>query len=90
MASAFWPPPGLPRLPIAVTWVNTFSLLSSAGTMTLAIRAVHRSRQRLLRRYLSTLALGVTFLAVQRSEWIRSVVYGLKMTGACMAALFTC
>src|SRR6202522_4758835 len=47
MQSAFWPPPALPRLPIAVTWVNTFILLSSAVTMTLVRRALHQSRQRL-------------------------------------------
>ena len=29
----FWPPPALPRLPIFVTWINTFVLLSSAVTM---------------------------------------------------------
>jgi cytochrome c oxidase subunit III len=89
MASAFWPPPGLPRLPIAVTWLNTFVLLSSAGTMTLALRAVHRSRQRLLRRYLvATLALGVTFLAVQGSEWVRLVAHGLKLSGSMYGSTF--
>ena len=89
MSSAFWPPPGLPRLPIAVTWVNTFVLLSSAGTMTLALRAVHRSRQRLLRRYLvATLALGVTFLAVQGSEWVRLVAHGLKLSGSMYGSTF--
>src|SRR5580704_12889563 len=89
MASAFWPPPGLPRLPIAVTWVNTFVLLSSALTMTLAIRAAHRSRQRLLRRYLlATLALGVTFLAVQGSEWVRLVAHGLKLSSGMYGGTF--
>lgn len=81
LQAAFWPPPALPRLPIAVTWVNTFVLLSSALTMTLALRAAHRSRQRLLRRYLvATVALGVTFLAVQGSEWVRLVAHGLKLS----------
>src|ERR1700680_2966159 len=28
MQAAFWPPPGLPRLPTAVTWVSTFVLLA--------------------------------------------------------------
>jgi cytochrome c oxidase subunit 3 len=80
LSAPFWPPPALPRLPIAVTWVNTFVLLSSALTTTLALRAAHRSRQRLLRRYLlATLALGVTFLAVQGSEWVRLVAHGLKL-----------
>src|SRR5260370_1819033 len=89
MSSAFWPPPGLPHLPIAVTWVNTFVLLSSVGTMTLALRAVHRSRQRLLRRYLvATLALGVTFLAVQGSEWVRLVSHGLKLSSGSYGSFF--
>ena len=89
LQAAFWPPPSLPRLPIAVTWVNTFVLLSSALTMTLAIRAAHRSRQRLLRRYLlATLALGVTFLAVQGSEWVRLVAHGLKLSSGMYGGTF--
>jgi cytochrome c oxidase subunit 3 len=89
MSTAFWPPPALPRLPIAVTWVNTFILLSSAVTMTLALRAVHRSRQRLTRRYLlATLALGVTFLCVQGSEWVRLVAHGLKLSSGMYGGTF--
>jgi heme/copper-type cytochrome/quinol oxidase subunit 3 len=89
MSTAFWPPPALPRLPIAVTWVNTFILLSSAVTMTLALRAVHHSRQRLTRRYLlATLALGVTFLAVQGSEWVRLVAHGLKLSSGMYGGTF--
>src|SRR5208282_338245 len=89
MSAALWPPPALPRLPIAVTWVNTFVLLSSALTMTLALRAVHRSRQRLTRRYLlATLALGVTFLAVQGSEWVRLVAHGLKLSSGTYGGTF--
>lgn len=89
MSAAFWPPPSLPRLPIAVTWINTFVLLSSAATMTLALRAVHRSRQRLTRRYLlATLALGMTFLAVQGSEWVRLVAHGLKLSSGAYGGTF--
>ena len=89
LQAAFWPPPALPRLPIAVTWVNTFVLLSSALTMTLALRAAHRSRQRLTRRYLlATLALGVTFLAVQGTEWVRLVAHGLKLSSGAYGGTF--
>jgi len=89
MSAAFWPPPSLPRLPIGVTWVNTFVLLSSALTMTLALRAIHRSRQRLTRRYLlATLVLGVTFLAVQGSEWVRLVAHGLKLSSGMYGGTF--
>src|SRR5271163_3701778 len=70
----FWPPPGLPRLPIFVTSINTMVLLASAVTMGLAVRAVHRNRQRLLRRWLGiTGVLGITFLLVQGSEWVRLI-----------------
>ena len=89
LQAAFWPPPTLPRLPIAVTWVNTFVLMSSAATMGLAVRAVHRSRQRLTRRYLAfTLALGVTFLLVQGSEWVRLVAHGLKLSSGSYGGTF--
>src|SRR5579863_2711585 len=89
MQAAFWPPPGLPRLPIAVTWVNTFVLLASAGTISMAVSAVHQNRQRLTRRYLlATLALGVTFLAVQGSEWVRLVAHGLKLSSGSYGGFF--
>lgn len=89
LSAPFWPPPALPRLPIEVTWINTFVLLASAVTMTLALRAVHHSRQRLLRRYLlATLALGVTFLAVQGSEWVRLVAHGLKLSSGAYGGTF--
>src|ERR1700738_2209729 len=89
LQAAFWPPPGLPRLPIAVTWVNTFVLLTSAVTVSMALRAVHQSRQRWLRRYLlATLALGITFLAVQGSEWVRLVSRGLKLSSGLFGGTF--
>lgn len=89
LSAPFWPPPAMPRLPIAVTWLNTFVLLTSAVTMTLALRAVHKSRQRLTRRYLlATLALGVTFLAVQGSEWVRLVSHGLKLSSGMYGGTF--
>lgn len=89
LAAPFWPPPGLPRLPLAVTWVNTFVLLGSALTMFLAVRAVHQSRRRLLRRWLVTsLLLGAAFLAVQGSEWIRLVAHGLKLSSGAYGGTF--
>jgi heme/copper-type cytochrome/quinol oxidase subunit 3 len=89
LSSPFWPPPALPHLPIAITWVNTFVLLSSAATMFFAVRAVHQNRQRLLRQWLGiTGALGVTFLAVQGSEWVRLVAHGLRLSSGTYGATF--
>ncbi len=89
MQAPFWPPPAQPRLPIGVTWINTFVLLTSAGTMGLALRAVHQSRQRLLRRWLAvTGVLGVVFLGVQGSEWVRLVAQGLTLSSGSYGATF--
>ncbi len=85
----FWPPPGLPRLPIFVTWINTFVLMTSAVTMYLTVRAVHQNRQRMLRRWMGiTVFLGATFLAVQGSEWVRLVAHGLKLSSGTYGATF--
>jgi len=89
LGAAFWPPPGLPNLPLTVTWINTFVLLSSAVTMFLAVRAVHANRQRQLKRWLViTAILGTTFLAVQGSEWVRLVAHGLYMSSGTYGATF--
>ena len=85
----FWPPPGLPRLPIFVTWINTFVLIASGITMYLGVRAVHQNRQRLMRRWLAiTGVLGTVFLAVQGSEWVRLVAHGLKLSSGTYGATF--
>jgi cytochrome c oxidase subunit III len=89
LSAPFWPPPALPRLPIQVTWVNTGVLMTSAITMYLAVRAVHKNRQRLLRQWLViTGILGVAFLAVQGSEWVRLVAHGLRLTSGMYGATF--
>ncbi|MGH7949103.1 MAG: cytochrome c oxidase subunit 3 [Candidatus Binataceae bacterium] len=89
LQAAFWPPPGLPQLPIAVTAFNTFVLLGSAVTMLLAVRAVHQSRQRLLRRWLTVTALlGVAFLSIQGSEWVRLISHGLHLSSGTYGATF--
>ncbi|HUA33311.1 MAG TPA: cytochrome c oxidase subunit 3 [Candidatus Binataceae bacterium] len=89
LSAPFWPPPALPRLPIEITWINTGVLLTSAVTMFMAVRAVHQNRQRLLRQWLViTGILGVTFLAVQGSEWVRLVAHGLRLTSGTYGATF--
>lgn len=89
LGAPFWPPPGLPRLPIQVTWVNTFVLLSSAGTMNLAVRSIRRNRPDRLRLWLGVTALlGTTFLAVQGGEWIRLIAHGLHLSSGTYGATF--
>jgi heme/copper-type cytochrome/quinol oxidase subunit 3 len=89
LGSAFWPPPGLPRLPIQVTWGNTFILTASAFTMMLAVRAVHRNQRRLLRQWIGmTLLLGMTFLGVQGTEWVRLISHGLRLSSGAYGSTF--
>ena len=89
LSAPFWPPPALPRLPLTVTWINTFVLMSSSITMYLAVRAVHQNRQRLTRRWLViTAVLGTTFLAVQGSEWVHLVAHGLTLKSGSYGSTF--
>ena len=84
-----WPPPDLPRLPLAVTWVNTGMLLFSAFTMSRAIRAVRADNQAGLRGALvATALLGSGFLAVQGTEWARLVHQGLHLSSGSYGSTF--
>lgn len=88
-SSFLWPPPDLPRLPIALTWVNTMALLASAVTMYLAVRSVVADRQAQFRRQLIlTALLGTAFLVVQGSEWTRLIAGGLTMSVHVYGATF--
>jgi heme/copper-type cytochrome/quinol oxidase subunit 3 len=89
LGSAVWPPPDLPRLPIAVTWLNTGVLGLSALTMLRARRALGDGRRRDLERTLgATAVLGTTFLAVQGSEWVRLVRHGLTPASGVYGSTF--
>jgi len=80
-----WPPPGQPRLPVALTGVSTAVLLASGVTMAWARRA---SGDVLAGRLGMTAALGAVFLAVQGSEWVRLVGHGLTLASSLYASTF--
>jgi cytochrome c oxidase subunit 3/cytochrome o ubiquinol oxidase subunit 3 len=87
--TVIWPPPDLPELPIAITWLNSGVLALSAYTMQRARAAQHAGdRGALLRALLFTAALGVVFLAVQGSEWARLVHHGLTLSTGMYGATF--
>jgi heme/copper-type cytochrome/quinol oxidase subunit 3 len=89
LRSATWPPGDLPQLPIAITWANTFVLLTSAYTMTRARAALRASRRPDLERWMvATAVLGTLFLAVQGSEWVRLIRHGLTMSTSIYGATF--
>jgi cytochrome c oxidase subunit 3 len=88
-SSFAWPPPGMPRLPIEVTGVNTAILLFSALTMYRAIREVKAGRQEAFRNTLAiTAVLGTVFLVVQGSEWLRLIHQGLTLTSGAYGGIF--
>src|SRR6266446_10829730 len=80
LGMAAWPPPLEPRLPIAITGLNTLVLLASSVTLVTAGRARRRGEPARHVRWLQgTAALGALFLAVQGYEWIRLIGFGLSL-----------
>ena len=86
---AAWPPPLEPRLPLAMTTVNTFVLIGSSLSMAAALRARRRRDGRRFVRMLATTAgLGAVFLAVQGYEWVRLIGFGLTLSSSVYGAAF--
>lgn len=87
--SLAWPPPNLPRLPLAVTSVNTAMLGFSAVTMSRAVKAIRVGSQEGLRSALvATAVLGAGFLAIQGSEWVRLIHQGLTLSSGSYGGTF--
>jgi len=84
-----WPPAGQPRLPVAITGLNTLVLLFSAYTMRRATAASRAEHSVEMTRWLrATAALGLTFLAVQGTEWLRLLGFGLRASSSVYGATF--
>lgn len=87
--SQVWPPPFQPRLPLGITLGNTAVLLLSALTMLLSHNAWKRkARSKFIRYLLVTSALGIVFMAVQGSEWIRLIHFGLTISSGVYGGTF--
>ncbi len=87
--SGMWPPPDQPRLPVAVTAVNTLILVASGFTMARALRVIRAGRTQELSWWLwATALLGTIFLSVQGAEWIRLINYGLHVSSGIYGATF--
>jgi heme/copper-type cytochrome/quinol oxidase subunit 3 len=89
LAAPVWPPPLQPRLPVAVTGLNTLVLLASSAAMIAAGRALVANERRAVARWLAVAAsLGALFLVVQGYEWARLVGFGLTASSGAYAATF--
>jgi heme/copper-type cytochrome/quinol oxidase subunit 3 len=84
-----WPPPLQPRLPLAVTGLNTLVLLGSSVAMHRAVRAIRLGDPaELVRRLGLTAVLGAVFLAVQGYEWARLLGFGLTLSSSTYGTTF--
>ncbi len=83
-----WPPPGQPRLPVAITGFNTALLLLSGYTMLRAVRLSRVAPGQVVRWLLATALLGAAFLAIQGFEWVRLLGYGLTMSSTLYGGTF--
>src|SRR6266705_4990414 len=69
-ASAAWPSPGMPRLPVRLAGFNTLVIASSSLALLRGVRSLRSLDARGLRRgLLGASALGVLFLALQMVQW---------------------
>ncbi len=87
LSAQVWPPPFQPRLPIAVTGVNTIILLISALTVHWAVGAA-RAGAGILRHLAWTALLGALFLLIQGYEWLRMIHFGLTTSSSVYGGLF--
>ncbi len=88
-AASFWPPPNQPRLPIAITGLNTALLVLSGVTMWKAVRSLRRQQRRIALRWMVVTSIfGAVFLAIQGSEWARLIQFGLTMTSSLYGGMF--
>jgi cytochrome c oxidase subunit III len=87
LSAQVWPPPFQPRLPIAVTGVNTIILLISALTVHWAVGAA-RTGAAIMRHLAWTALLGALFLLIQGYEWLRMIHFGLTTSSSVYGGLF--
>jgi heme/copper-type cytochrome/quinol oxidase subunit 3 len=88
-AAPIWPPPLQPRLPVAVTGLNTLVLLASSVAMAVSARRLSAGDTRGFSRALALAgALGAGFLTVQGYEWARLIRFGLTVSSGAYGTTF--
>lgn len=88
LAAPVWPPPLEPRLPVAVTAVNTVVLFFSSWAMVAGARARRHDRRAFMRGLTLAAILGGLFLIVQGFEWVRLVHFGLTLSSGAYGGTF--
>lgn len=74
-------------IPLILIAIMTFVLISSSGTMAMAVNfAYRRDRAKTTALMLATAALGVTFVGMQAFEWSKLIAEGVRPWGNPMGA----
>lgn len=81
-----WPPEGQPRLPVEITFLNTCVLLLSALALFFFNQKYKSTKNRIPLFF--SIGLGILFLIIQGSEWIRLLGYGLTTKSSLYGAFF--
>ncbi|MCY1213317.1 Cytochrome bo(3) ubiquinol oxidase subunit 3 [compost metagenome] len=93
--TATWPNPsevfaltiGGASIPLILIAIMTFVLISSSGTMAMAVNfAYRRERMRCAALMLATAAFGATFVGMQAFEWSKLIAEGVRPWGNPMGA----
>ena len=75
------------EIPLILIAIMTFVLISSSGTMAMAVNfAYRRDRAKTAALMLATAALGVTFVGMQAFEWSKLIAEGVRPWGNPMGA----
>jgi cytochrome c oxidase subunit 3 len=75
------------EIPLILIAIMTFVLISSSGTMAMAVNfAYRRDRAKTTALMLATAALGLTFVSMQAFEWSKLIAEGVRPWGNPMGA----
>ena len=75
------------EIPLILIAIMTFVLISSSGTMAMAVNFAYRhDRAKTAALMLATAALGVTFVGMQAFEWTKLIAEGVRPWGNPMGA----
>jgi cytochrome c oxidase subunit III len=90
MTAPIWPPPGVPKLPLALPAANTVVLAASSWTAQRALAAIRVGRrQEMQALYAVTVFLGALFLGLQYVLWSNARASGLSIdTGGTYGSVF--
>lgn len=85
-----WPPAGQPRLPVAVTGINTLILIGSAIFLFLFMQKYRKNPSFQVQKKWLLLAVagGAAFLAIQGTEWVKLIHFGLSSHGSIYGGFF--